>query len=196
MSGRTGFVHLLSTCVLGLAIGSAQAGMSSAPPESLNLLLATMNERLNIADQVALSKWDSGKPIQDSAREAQVIGTARMLATARQLDPDAVAELVAAQIEGNKLVQYGLLAQWQAAGKAPDVPRSDLSTQIRTQLDELQTRLLKHYAAFTQYRNDPACTRWVDQARSTLAKDQLHRLALIRVTGELCSGRKARQDGL
>lgn len=151
-----------------------------------------MNERLNIADQVALSKWDSGKPIQDSAREAQVIGNARMLAKARQLDPDAVAELLAAQIEGNKLVQYGLLAQWQAAGKAPDVPRSDLSTQIRAQLDELQTRLLQHYAAFAPYRNDPGCSRWVDQARSALAKDPLHKLALIRVTGELCSGGKPR----
>ena len=115
-----------------------------------------------------------------------------MLAKARQLDPDAVAELLAAQIEGNKLVQYGLLAQWQGAGKAPDVPRSDLSTQIRAQLDELQTRLLQQYAAFATYRNDPGCSRWVDQARSALAKDPLHKLALIRVTGELCSGGKPR----
>ncbi len=192
MSGRTVFSRLLGACALSLAIGNAHASPSAPAPESLNLLLATMNERLNIADQVALSKWDSGKPIQDSAREAQVIGNARMLAKAHQLDPDAVAELLAAQIEGNKLVQYGLLAQWQGAGKAPDVPRSDLSTQIRAQLDELQTRLLQQYAAFATYRNDPGCSRWVDQARSALAKDPLHKLALIRVTGELCSGGKPR----
>ena len=190
MSNRPGFFHLLGITALSLFIGSAQASTVSAPPESLPLLLASMNERLNIADQVALSKWDSGKPVQDGAREAQVIGNARVLATARQLDPDAVAELLAAQIEGNKLVQYGLLAEWQAAGKAPDVPRADLSTQIRAQLDQLQTRLLQHYSAFSAYRNAPDCSRWVAQARKGLAKDQLHQLALIRATGDLCTAGK------
>jgi len=186
MSNRPGFFHLLGITALSLFIGSAQASTVSAPPESLPLLLATMNERLNIADQVALSKWDSGKPVQDGAREAQVIGNARVLATARQLDPDAVAELLAAQIEGNKLVQYGLLAERQAAGKAPDVPRADLSTQIRAQLDQLQTRLLQQYAEFVPYRRDPNCPAWLAQARSGLSGDALHELALTRATGELC----------
>lgn len=56
-------LQLLCCAVLGLSALNAQA---SAPPETLQPLLVTLNERLNIADLVALTKWDSGKPIQDS----------------------------------------------------------------------------------------------------------------------------------
>lgn len=175
---------LLCVALLGLVAFNAQA---SAPPETLQPLLVTLNERLNIADLVALTKWDSGKPIQDSPREAQVIANARQLAVDRKLDPQAVSQLLAAQIEANKLVQYGLLANWKAAGHAPDTPRPDLAQQIRPRLDELQNRLLQQYADFAPYRNDPQCASWVAEARPRLTKDTLHELALIRATGELCS---------
>ncbi|WP_085579903.1 MULTISPECIES: chorismate mutase [unclassified Pseudomonas] len=174
----------LMTCALLATITlTAQAAPS---PESLKPLLATLNERLNIGDLVALTKWDSGKPIQDSAREAQVIANARTLAAEQKLDPEDVAQLIAAQMEANKLVQYGLLSQWQAAGAAPDTPRPDLGKQIRPRLDELQTRLLQQWAAFAPYRQDPDCTAWLAGARKGLAQDALHELALIRATGELC----------
>lgn len=176
--------HLLTGALLGLLACGAQADVPA--PAGLQPLLATMNERLNISDLVALTKWDSHKPIQDSAREAQVITNARKQAVSHKLDPDEVAELIAAQIEASKLVQYGLLAQWQAAGKAPDVPRPDLTKQVRPQLDELQNRLLQHYAEFAPYRKDPNCAAWLAKRRSTLIKDQLHGQALIRATGDLC----------
>ncbi|MFJ7795674.1 chorismate mutase [Pseudomonas sp. NPDC096950] len=179
--------QLLCCAALGLAVLNAQASAPSSPPEALQPLLVTLNERLNIGDLVALTKWDSGKPIQDSPREAQVIANVRQLATDRKLDPDDVGQLLAAQMEANKLVQYGLLAKWQAAGKAPDTPRPDLAKQIRPHLDELQNRLLQQYADFAPYRNDPHCASWIAKARGSLAKDKLHELALIRATGELCS---------
>ncbi|MGY2185235.1 Monofunctional chorismate mutase precursor [compost metagenome] len=175
--------QLLSCALLGILASGAQA--ATAAPETLQPLLNTINERLNIADQVALTKWDSGKPIQDTAREALVIANAKKQAVERKVDPDEAAELIAAQIEANKLVQYGLIAQWQAAHKAPDVPRPDLN-QIRPKLDELQTRLLQEYADFVPYRVDPECPAWLAEQRSALIKDALHGQALIRATGELC----------
>jgi chorismate mutase len=178
--------RLLFCALSGLLACSAQADETAPAPASLQPLLATMNERLNIGDLVALTKWDSHKPIQDSAREAQVIANARKEAVSRKLDPDEVAELLAAQIEASKLVQYGLLAQWQAAGRAPDVPRPDLGKEIRPQLDELQNRLLQYYADFAPYRKDPNCAHWLARTRSTLIKDGLHGQALIRATGDLC----------
>ncbi|MEI7053886.1 MULTISPECIES: chorismate mutase [Pseudomonas] len=175
------------TCSL-LLLFSHTAGAAEPPvsSESLRPLLTTLNERLNIGDLVALTKWDSGKPIQDSPREAQVIANARTLATEHQLDPEEVAQLIAAQMEANKLVQYGLLAQWQAAGAAPDTPRPDLAGQIRPRLDELQTRLLRQYADFAPHRRDPDCPVWLAKARQGLTHDALHDLALTRATGELC----------
>ncbi|VVN47131.1 Secreted chorismate mutase [Pseudomonas fluorescens] len=178
--------HRLTGALLLLLTFGAQAGTPTPAPAGLQPLLNTMNERLNISDWVALTKWDSRKPILDSAREAQVIANARKQAVARKLDPDEVAALIAAQIEASKLVQYGLLAQWQAAGKAPDLPRPDLTRVVRPQLDELQNRLLQHYADFAPYRKDPNCPQWLAKERSTLIKDGLHGQALIRATGDLC----------
>ena len=178
--------HLLTGALLVLLTFGAQAGTVDPAPAGLQPLLKTMNERLNISDRVALTKWDSRKPILDSAREAQVIANARKQAATRKLDPDEFAQLIAAQIEASKLVQYGLLAQWQAAGKAPDVPRPDLTREVRPQLDELQTRLLQHYADFAPYRKDPNCAQWLAKERSALIKDGLHGQALIRATGDLC----------
>jgi chorismate mutase len=175
--------NLLTASLLALLASSAHA---AAPAETLKPLLETLNERLNIGDLVALTKWDSVKPIQDSPREAQVIANARNLATERQLDAEDVAQLIAAQMEANKLVQYGLLAQWQASGAAPDTPRPDLAKQIRPRLDELQTRLLQQYADFAPYRHDANCPVWLAKARIGLAHDALHELALTRATGELC----------
>jgi chorismate mutase len=175
--------RFLICALLALIAGSAHAAPA---PATLQPLLVTLNERLNIGDLVALTKWDSGKPIQDSAREAQVIANARTLATERNLDPEDIAQLIAAQMEANKLVQYGLLAQWQAAGAAPNTTRPDLGKQIRPRLDELQTRLLQQYAAFAPYRQDPACPTWLADARNGLTHDTLHELALTRATGELC----------
>lgn len=177
------FAHLLTATLLAVLTTSAHA---AAPGETLKPLLETLNERLNIGDLVALTKWDSGKPIQDSPREAQVIANARNLATERQLDAEDVAQLIAAQMEANKLVQYGLLAQWQASGAAPDTPRPDLAKQIRPRLDELQTRLLQQYADFAPYRHYANCPMWLAKARIGLAHDALHELALTRATGELC----------
>lgn len=179
-------LRLSAVVLLSLCAGIAGAATPSPAPEALQPLLATLNERLNIGDLVALTKWDSGKPIQDSPREAQVIANARTLAAEHKLDQEDVAQLIAAQMEANKLVQYGLLAKWQAAGAAPDTPRPDLGKQIRPRLDELQTRLLQQYADFTPYRHDPNCPTWLAKARSGLPHDALHELALTRATGELC----------
>jgi chorismate mutase len=176
------------TCALPVLLavaGVTHAATPSPAPDALQPLLLTINERVNIADEVALTKWDSGKPIQDTGREASVIANARKQAVENKLDPDETADLVAAQIEANKLVQYGLIAQWQAAQKAPDVPRPDLN-KLRPKLDELQAVMLQQYAAFVPYRVDPQCPVWLASQRSSLIRDALHGQALIRATGELC----------
>lgn len=174
---------LLFLCASAFSV-TACADVSGT--DALTRLLTTVSDRLSIADQVALSKWDSGKPIQDSPREAQVIAAATQLASTYKLEPQDVSQLLAAQIEANKLVQYALLAKWREAGDAPDSPRPDLVGQIRPQLDLLQRRLLADYAAFAPWRKDPQCATWLSEESLRLARDPIHDLALIRATGELC----------
>lgn len=180
----------LALLSLTLAGTGAMAASPARPPapDALEPLLATLNERLDIADLVALTKWDSAKPIQDSDREAQVIANAERQAANYALERKDAGQLIAAQIEANKLVQYALLAAWQAQGGAPSTTRPDLKQQIRPRLDELQTRLLAQFARFSPFRANPACSDWLNEAREKLARDPVHLLGLIRASGELCTG--------
>jgi len=177
---------LLPACLVSIGACTSNLPAPPPPPAALAPLLGSISEPLPIADQVALTKWDSGKPIQDSPREQQVIAAAAKLAPSYKLDGDEVSQFLAAQIEANKLVQYALLASWHAVGKAPDSPRPDLTKQIRPKLDQLQIQLLQHYAAFAPYRRDPECPNWLGQQRARQARDSIHDLALVRATGELC----------
>ncbi len=184
--------RLMRTALLSLAVAGVDA-MAKSPgdppppsPEPLKLLLSIINERLEIADLVALTKWDSAQPVQDSDRESTVIADAQRQAASYAIAEKEAAQLMAAQIEANKLVQYGLLATWHSDGKAPLTQRPDLKNQIRPRLDALQTGLLQQYAKFSASRADPACPLWLNQALPQLAKDRLHEMALIRATGELC----------
>ena len=161
------------------------ASASAAPP-TLEPLLNSIAERLEIADQVALSKWDSHKPVEDKKREQEVIASVTAQAPSYKLDPAAAEQFFAAQIEANKLVQYTHLSDWQFQGKAPDDPRPDLVQQIRPRLDELQKRLLQQLADFTPLRTDPKCPQWLAEAVHEPLNDPLRQLAMIRATAELC----------
>lgn len=171
-----------------VAATAALAGGVSKPPAELSPLLSSIEQRLNIADQVALSKWDSKKAIEDRTREREVIAGAVVLAPNYSLEPAFVEQFFAAQIEANKLVQYGHLNEWRMAGKAPDSPRPDLVGQIRPQLDGLQKTLLDQLAAFAPHRASAACAQWVAEGVNQGDRDELHQLALVRATGELCLG--------
>lgn len=181
---------LVRTLVASATLVAATVALAdglSKPPAELSPLLLSIEQRLNIADQVALSKWDSKRAIEDRAREREVIAGAVLLAPEHKLGPGVVEQFFAAQIEANKLVQYGHLADWRLAGKAPDTARPDLIGQIRPQLDELQKTLMAQLADFIPYRTDVNCPQWLAQAAAQGQRDDLHRLALVRATGELCT---------
>ncbi|AZF29861.1 Periplasmic chorismate mutase I precursor [Pseudomonas sp. R4-35-07] len=170
---------------LVFALLFVSAGACAAPP-TLEPLLNSIAERLEIADQVALSKWDSHKPVEDKKREQEVIASVVAQAPSYKLDPASTEQFFAAQIEANKLVQYTHLSDWQFQGKAPDDPRPDLIKQIRPRLDELQKRLLQQLADFTPLRTDPQCPQWLAEAVHEPLNDPLRQLAMIRATAELC----------
>ena len=170
---------------LAFALLFVSAGACAAPP-ALEPLLNSIAERLTIADQVALSKWDSKKPVEDKKREQEVLASVIAQAPEYKLEPAAAEQFFSAQIEANKLVQYTHLSDWQFQGKAPDDPRPDLVQQIRPQLDDLQKRLLQQLADFTPLRTDPKCPQWLAEAVHEPLNDPLRQLAMIRATAELC----------
>ena len=103
---------LLATSLLTLTcISPGIALAAEQKPSPLEPLLQAISERLTIADQVALSKWDSGKAVEDPPREQQVISAAQARAAEFKLNPDDVQRLFRTQIEANKRVQNALLEQ-------------------------------------------------------------------------------------
>jgi len=125
--------------------------------DNLQPLVETSARRLVIAEQVALAKWDSGTPVEDTAREAQVIAGVIQAGESRGLHPAAVANFFRGQIEANKLVQYSLLAEWRRAGKAPDHTAVDLADTIRPELNALEKTLIAELAETAEIRASASC---------------------------------------
>ncbi len=166
------------------------AAPAAPTPAALTPLIKAISQRLEIANDVALSKWYSGKPVQDTDRERQVIASATAKAGDFRLSRDDASQFFAAQIEANKMVQYARLAQWHATGTAPANPAQSLGSDIRSRLDTLQPILLTSYAAFSPHRRDVACPDWVSAASELQATDPVMSSALARAVGDLCIPRK------
>jgi chorismate mutase-like protein len=109
----------------------------------LQSLVETSARRLAFAEQVALAKWDSGTPVEDAVREAQVIASATKAGESRGLDPAWVSNFFRAQIEANKLIQYSLSADWrrQSAGSLAGRSRNHNSPGARATGDATDRRV-------------------------------------------------------
>ncbi|TDV60588.1 chorismate mutase [Pseudomonas sp. LP_7_YM] len=177
----------LMLLIVPLTSGCINAASSSPAPAALSPLIEAMGQRLAIANDVAQSKFYSGKPVQDTERERQVIANAQAQAAAYKLDKSDVRLFMTAQIEANKMVQYARLAQWHADAQPPEQPSTSLTTGIRTRLDTLQPVLMEKYAAFVPYRKDPACQRWVQADIERQTADPTLVTALQRAASNLCA---------
>ena len=175
--------HLL---LLTLLVLSANAHASEVPA-TFAPLLNSIAERLTIADQVALSKWDSHKPVEDKKRDQEVIASVVAQAPSYKLDPAAVEQFFSAQIEANKMLQYARLAQWHAVGIAPQKAAANLAQDIRARLDNLQPELLTAYAAFARYSKDVQCPAWTKSVTEQQATDPVVATAMLRAAGDLCT---------
>lgn len=153
-------------------------------------LVRSMADRLKTAEQVALSKWDSGKAVYDAQREAQVLSNVADMAPGQGVAPEDASHLFRDQMEANKAIQYGLLNNWRREGKAPDVPRQSLSGIIRPELDRLQVALLQNLRGIHAQRSMDNCPVNLARAVGYVAKqegfDARYLSALDRAVASVC----------
>lgn len=170
----------------------ALAGCATTAPAdpTITPLLDTIERRLELADIVALHKWDLGQPVQASERERQVIAAVRLAAADHDLAPDRAEDFFVDQMEASKLVQYTLLSRWHALGEAPALERQDLRQVLRPRLDRLQHQLLDELARFDQ-QSWPQCQERLAAALAERSDDMLRQVALARATGRLCQAHLA-----
>ena len=186
MQKRDGILVLFATLIWGLKAAR------SAATDPIQSLVQTSAQRLQIAEKVALAKWYSGARVEDTSREAEVIQKAVNEGKSMGLETTQVEDFFKAQIEANKLIQYSLLADWQREGRAPGNAPVDLVKEIRPQLDEIETRLIRELKQSAGARAAKTCPVDVAEAvgeyldSRNLKADSREGVALDRAMASAC----------
>lgn len=183
------------TVILGLAAALALLVLGAAPgshadvPSPLFALVDAAAQRLQSADAVAASKWITGGPIEDPARERQVIEAVTAAARAHDVDPGYVERIFRDQIDATVGVEYARFSEWKldqprAPATAPDLAdsRSAIDTQNRTMVTEI--------AAQWDSLHSPGCAADLAAAEDAVVTarnlDDLYREALLAATRSYC----------
>jgi chorismate mutase len=171
---------LVTTLLAGLLAGACSGQPTAPGQDPLGGLAALAAHRIMTGDEVASPKFGSTSPIDDLVREQAVLRAAAADSASLAVNPTEAAQFFRDQIEASKVVQRGLYQRWSAHPEQRPVGRPDLGKQVRPELDQLTTALMKQLQATHTERHTPDCGARLDQARTQAATplDQLHRDAL------------------
>lgn len=155
-----------------LASGCATtASFTAADTATVDRLLGLIKERLDVAPDVARTKWNSKAPIEDLPREKQIIDGVAKGATEYGLDPQVAGTFFTGQIEASKVVQNALHAEWTARRQPPFAKVADLGKDIRPVLDRLTPAMMRALAAALPVLQQPGGRQLLEaQTKAILAK--------------------------
>ena len=111
-------------------------------------------DRLSVMKDVAAYKYAQGLPIETRDRENEVIERFSSAVQLENLPKDYVENIIVDQIEAAKLVQTNYIAGWKN-GRFPVEPQNAPLSVIRTQIDEINSRLIDSLAAGLQNETCP-----------------------------------------
>ncbi|MGX7761530.1 chorismate mutase [Streptomyces angustmyceticus] len=174
----------------GHPVAPAPATAHSSPNGPLRPLAALSAERLATGDLVAAAKWGTDSPIDDPAREREVLNTVADQARQLGADPGVTVRVFRDQIEANKDVQRGLHRRWDAnPGQAP-TERPDLQ-EVRKEINRVNGALVRALAGSARARSAPSCAARLAAAavrvRQERHLDGLHTAALARSLRSVCA---------
>ncbi|WP_330264117.1 chorismate mutase [Streptomyces griseorubiginosus] len=197
---RRALITLTATAAVALtATGSAVAvpvsGTAPAPHATalslspLHPVVELAAERLATADLVAAAKWGTDSPIDDPAREQQVLDNVAAQAQQLGADPDEIRAIFRDQIEANKVVQRGLFQRWTDHPDEAPTTKPDL-TVVRQQINRITSALVQALADTSEDRGTFACRPELALAAFQVHHenhlDALHTHALIRALPSIC----------
>ncbi|MET8471343.1 chorismate mutase [Streptomyces sp. NPDC006422] len=173
------------------AASVAASRPAHADPRALAAITSLATERLALADKVAAAKYGTDAPIDDPARERQILDDVAKRSADLGIDPAYAQSVFRDQIEANKVVQRGLYARWDAHPEQRPTERPDLAKEVRPQLDRITTQLLDALRNVAPTRTSPACTPLLTAAALHDARargfDALHLEALRRALPSVCA---------
>lgn len=136
--------HPVSLC--SLLLMTLLSACASAPPGptagDVSQLLALQKTRLDIAAPVARSKWNTGAPIDDPAREGVILDDVAARAQSMGIDAQWARRFFQDQFDAGKIVQRDLHRQWRVGTHPPFTNPPDLARDVRPILDRLTPELL------------------------------------------------------
>lgn len=109
--------------------------LAAPSKEDIDPLLGLLQWRLELAKEVARSKWNSHAPIEDLPREKAILQALVEQAQSYGLDPKFVETFFQAQIHASKTEQRRWQERWKSEN-APPFAETDLNV-IRRRLDKL-----------------------------------------------------------
>ncbi|NEB02927.1 chorismate mutase [Streptomyces sp. SID13726] len=178
-------VPLIAAAALLVVPGSAAA----APTQSLHTVADLSAERLATADLVAAAKWGTDSPIDDPAREQQVLDAVAAQAEQIGADPAEIRVIFRDQIEANKVVQRGLFQRWTAHPDEAPTTKPDLNV-VRQKINRITGALVQSLADTSRKRGTfecrPELTLAAVQIHHEDHLDGLHTRALIRALPSVC----------
>jgi chorismate mutase-like protein len=156
-----------------------------AYPWGVESLRALIDARLLLAPDVAQYKWNHHIPIEDLAREAQVIAALGHRAADLGVPQPWAEAFFRAQIAASKTAQNELFQGWDVSrhGPFPDAP--DLATVTRPKLDRLTDRLLNALAENWAVLSDPARRADVERAMHPMQAEDLSAKAVAEAIAPL-----------
>ncbi|MFD0415608.1 chorismate mutase [Streptomyces sp. NPDC127108] len=177
------------TAIAAPAVPDARAAASTGPYAQLRPLSDLSARRLATADLVAAAKYGTGSPIDDPARERQVLDAVARQAEQIGADPEATVRIFRDQIEANKVVQRALHRRWDADPASAPTERPDLA-KVREEINRVNGELVHAIAASEPARAAPYChgllAAATAQVRHERRLDALHTVALVRASRSVC----------
>ncbi|MET7801958.1 chorismate mutase [Streptomyces decoyicus] len=148
-------------------------------------------QRLATGDLVAAAKWGTGGPIDDPAREREVLDAVAEQARRLGADPAATVRIFRDQIEASKVVQRGLHRRWHADPAQAPTARPDLN-EVRKEINRINGELVRAIARSPHARSAPYCAPLLTVAAAHVRQerhlDGLHTVALARSLRSVCDG--------
>ncbi|MCT0224242.1 gamma subclass chorismate mutase AroQ [Synechococcus sp. CS-1328] len=125
---------------------SSSVSANSTDTTTVYRLLLLIRDRLEVAPEVARTKWNTKAPIEDLPREKLIIYKVIKGATNDGLEPKLAEIFLTGQIEASKIVQKELHAEWAAKRQPPFPSVADLGRDIRPVLDRLTPAMMRQLA--------------------------------------------------
>ena len=182
--------RVASTAVgVALVLTATPIPATADVPSPLFALVDAAAQRLQTADPVAASKWTTGGPIEDHAREQQVIDAVTAQASQHGVDDGYVQRVFRDQISATVGVEYGRFSEWKLDPASAPTAAPNLS-ESRTTIDGLNRTMVDQIATQWNSLHSPSCVTDLEAARSAVVGtrnlDPLYQRGLMFATGNYC----------